>query len=158
MYEDIVIGQRDELGTHTFTAEAIIAFATKYDPQPFHVSEEAGRKSHFGGLVAAGWHTGGMWMRMRVEHARRVAAARAAKGLPVQQGGPSGGFKNMRWPKPVRAGDTVTYFSECTSKRPLASRPGWGIVFSLNTGVNQHGELVMSFDGSGFMPMAGAST
>jgi acyl dehydratase len=153
MYEDIVIGLKEELGSHTFTAESIIDFATKYDPQPFHLSEEAGRNSHFGSLVASGWHTGGMWMRMRVEHGKRVAAERAARGLPAQTAGPSGGFKNLRWPKPVRTGDTVTYFSEHVSKRPLASRPGWGIVFSLNTGVNQHGELVFSFDGSGFVPM-----
>lgn len=157
MYEDIVIGLREELGSHTFTAESIIAFATKYDPQPFHLSEEEGRKSHFGGLVASGWHTGGMWMRMRVEHSRRIAAERAARGLPAQEAGPSGGFKNLRWPRPVRGGDTVTYFSECTSKRPLASRPGWGIVFSLNTGINQNGDLVFSFDGSGFVPISDAA-
>lgn len=150
MYEDIVIGQREELGSHTFTAQSIIAFAAKYDPQPFHLSEEAGRRSHFGGLVASGWHTAGLWMRLRVDHMKRVAAERAAKGLPPHRSGPSAGFTNLKWPKPVYAGDTVTYFTEAVSKRLLASRPGWGIVFALNTGMNQKGELVFSFDGSFF--------
>lgn len=154
MYDDIAIGVREELGAHTFTAESIIAFATKYDPQPFHLSEEEGRKSHFGGLVASGWHTGGRWMRARVDHANRIAAERAARGLPPQSAGPSAGFTNLKWPKPVYAGDTVTYFTECTGKRPLASRPGTGIVFSLNTGVNQKGELVFSFEGTVFVPIA----
>jgi acyl dehydratase len=153
MYDDIVIGQRDELGSHTFTAESIIAFARNYDPQPFHLSEEEGRRSHFGALVAAGWQTGGLWMRMRVEHSKRIAAERAAKGLPPQWNGPSGGFKNLKWPKPVFAGDTVTYFTEYTGKRPLASRPDTGIIFSLNTGVNQNGDLVFSFEGTVFVPI-----
>ena len=150
MYDDIVIGEREKLGSHTFTAPSIIAFATKYDPQPFHLSEEDGRKSLYGGLIASGWHTGGLWMRLMVEHSKRVAADRAAKGLPPQWNGPSAGFTNLKWPQPVRPGDTVTYYTEYVSKRPLASRPGWGIIFSLNTGVNQHGELVFSFDGSVF--------
>jgi acyl dehydratase len=153
MYHDIVIGRREEMGSHTFTADEIIAFATKYDPQPFHLSEEAGRRSHFGALVASGWHTGGYWMRMRVEHSRRIAAERAAKGLPPQWNGPSAGFKNLKWPKPVLAGDTVTYFTEVTGKRPLASRPDTGIIYSLNTGVNQNGDLVFSFEGTVFVPM-----
>lgn len=153
MYDDIVLGQRDRLGAYTFTAEAIIAFARNYDPQPFHLSEEGGKATHFGGLVASGWHTGSVWMRMRVEHSQRIATERAAKGLPPQWNGPSGGFTNLKWPRPVRAGDTVTYYTEYVSKRPLASRPGWGIVFSLNTGENQQGELVFAFDGSVFVPL-----
>jgi acyl dehydratase len=153
MYDDMVIGTREELGSYTFTADSIIAFARQYDPQPFHLSDEEGRKSHFGGLVASGWHTGGGWMRMRVEHSKRVAAERAAKGLPPQWNGPSGGFTNLKWPKPVFPGDTITYYTEYTGKRPLASRPGWGIVFSLNTGVNQSGDLVFSIEGSVFVPL-----
>jgi acyl dehydratase len=153
MYDDILIGAREELGSYTFTPEAIIAFARQYDPQPFHLSEEAGAATHFGGLVASGWHTGSIWMRLKVEHGKRIAAERAARGLPPRWNGPSGGFRNLKWPKPVRAGDTVTYFTEYTGKRPLASRPGTGIVFSLNTGINQHGDLVFSFEGSVFLPM-----
>lgn len=156
MYNETEIGLKEEMGSYTFTAEAIIAFARNYDPQPFHLSEEEGRKSSFGGLIASGWHTGSLWMRMRVEHSQRVAAERAAKGLPPQWNGPSGGFTNLRWPKPVYAGDTVTYFTESVSKRVLGSRPGWGLIFSLNTGVNQNGELVFAFDGSVFMPIEGA--
>lgn len=152
MYDDIVIGEREELGSHTFTAEAIIAFARKYDPQPFHIDEAAARRSHFGGLIASGWHTGGVWMRLRVERWKAIAAERAAQGLAPQQNGPSGGFSNLAWSKPVYAGDTVTYASEFTTKRLLTSRPGWGIVLSRNTGVNQHGDLVFAFDGSVFLP------
>ncbi len=88
MYDEIVIGERQTLGSYTFTAEAIIAFARKFDPQPFHLSAEEGAKTHFGGLVASGWHTGSVWMRMRVESLKRIAAERAAQGLPPRNTGP----------------------------------------------------------------------
>lgn len=150
-FEDIVIGTRRELGTYMFTAERIKAFAGKYDPQPFHLDEEAGRMSLFGDLAASGWHTAAACMRCGVDSRARESAAAKARGDDVPAGGPSPGFKNLRWPKPVLAGDTVTYFSEVTSKRPSVSRPQWGLVFFLNTGINQRGELVFSFDGSGFV-------
>lgn len=153
MFDEIVLGQRERLGSYTFTPEAIIAFARNYDPQPFHLSEEGGAATHFGGLVASGWHTGSVWMRMRVDQWQRMAADRAARGLPPRASGPSGGFKNLKWPRPVRAGDTITYYTENVAKRPLATRPGWGLVSSLNTGENQHGELVFAFDGSVFVPL-----
>lgn len=153
MYDQIVVGEREKLGSYTFTAESIVAFARRFDPQPFHLSEEEGAKTHFGGLIASGWHTGAAWMRLRVDYAERLAAERAAKGLPALEPGPSPGFANLKWLRPVRAGDTITYYTEHTSKRPLASRPGWGIAFSLNTGVNQNGEPVFSFEGSVLLPM-----
>jgi acyl dehydratase len=152
MYDEIAVGHREELGSHTFTAEAIIAFALKYDPQPFHIDEEAARKSHFGGLIASGWQTGGVWMRLRVDSWKKLMAEREAKGLPLKQNGPSSGFTNLAWLKPVYAGDTVTYASEVTAKRLLATRPGWGVVMTRNTGINQKGDLVFAFDGSVFMP------
>lgn len=151
MYDDIVIGAREELGACTFTAEAIKAFARRYDPQPFHLDEEAAMRSHFGGLVASGWHTGAMWMRLRVDSMKRLQAERVAAGLPAWRTGPSPGFTNLVWPKPVYAGDTITYFAEATGKRLLESRPDWGLMFGRNTGVNQHGELVFAFDGSMFV-------
>ncbi len=78
-----------------------------------------------------------------------------ARGEPIAQSGPSPGFKNLRWPRPVLVGDTVTYFYEATTKRPLASRPGWGIVFGLSTAVNQRGDVVLSFENSVFLPRRG---
>ncbi len=150
-FEDIVIGTRRELGAYTFTAERIKAFASKYDPQAFHLDEEAGRKSLFGGLAASGWHTASACMRVGVDSRRRAAAAAQARGDNVVAGGPSPGFKNLRWPKPVLAGDTVTFFSEVKSKRASVTRPQWGLIFVLNTGENQHGELVFSFEASAFV-------
>jgi acyl dehydratase len=150
-FEDIVIGVRHELGSYTFTAERIKAFAGKYDPQPFHLDEEAGRQSFFGGLVASGWHTAAACMRVGVDSRRRAAAAAQARGDDVPAGGPSPGFKSLRWPKPVLAGDTVTFFSEVTSKRASVTRRDWGLVIVLNTGLNQRGELVFSFDASAFV-------
>jgi acyl dehydratase len=151
-FEETVVGAIETLGSHTFTADDIIAFARQFDPQPFHLSEEGGRATHFGGLVASGWHTGAMWMRLRVDSTVANNKARAEQGLSPRRNGPSPGFKNLKWPKPVRPGDTITYYSEVTGKRLLDSRPGWGIMFALNTGVNQRGELVFSFDGTVLLP------
>jgi acyl dehydratase len=145
-FEDIVIGARQQLGAYQFTADNIKAFAARYDPQAFHLDEAAGRRSLFGGLAASGWHTASAWMKTAVEYGQRAA------GDDITVGGASPGFKNLKWPHPVLVGDTVTYFTEVVSKRESASRPDWGLVFVLNTGVNQRGELVLSFDGSAFVP------
>lgn len=147
-FDDYPIGEDEWLGAHAFTADEIIAFAAKYDPQPFHLSEEAARATHFGGLIASGWHTASWWMRFRVEANDRANAERAAKGLAPRHSGPSPGYKNLKWPKPVRPGDTVTYWCRGLSKRPLASRAGWGLIVSLNTGIDQTGDLVFSFEGT----------
>jgi acyl dehydratase len=150
-FDDINIGDRIELGTHMFTAEDIKIFAAQYDPQPFHMDEAAAAQSHFGALCASGWHTIAAWMRLRVLYAQREDAERLARGEVLARLGPSPGFRELKWLKPVYAGDTVSYASEVAEKRVSNSRPGWGLVFALNTGVNQHGELVMSFIGSGFV-------
>ena len=150
-FDDIKVGDRIELGSHTFTAEDIKTFAAAYDPQAFHMDEAAAAKSHFGALCASGWHTVSMWMRLRVLYAQKDDAARAARGEPNAKGGSSPGFRELKWLKPVYAGDTITYASEVAEMRASQSRPGWGLVFSRNTGVNQKGELVLSFIGSGFV-------
>jgi acyl dehydratase len=150
-FDDITLGDRMALGSHTFTAEDIKAFARLYDPQPFHMDEAAAAKSHFGALCASGWHTVAMWMRLRVLAGQREDAERAARGEIIAKLGPSPGFREMTWQKPVYAGDTITYASEVAEKRESKSRPGWGLVFARNTGTNQKGELVMSFIGSGFV-------
>ena len=150
--EEIEAGLVVELGSHHFTKEAIIAFAKQYDPQPFHLSEEGGRAGPFGVLSASGWHTGAAWMKCYV--ATNQAAEeeiRAAGGNPAAPG-PSPGFTNLRWLKPVTPGDTISYRSTVTGKRELNSRPGWGMVFSTNEGFNQKGELVFSFEGKVLTP------
>jgi acyl dehydratase len=154
--DEIRIGERVVIGSHTFTAAAIKAFAARYDPQPFHLDEAAAARSHFGALCASGWHTAGVWMRLVVDHRRAESEARRARGEPVARTGVSPGFRNLKWPKPVYAGDTITYATEVIATRPLLSRPGWGLLTSRNTGTNPAGELVLSFEGAVFLEMAPA--
>jgi acyl dehydratase len=149
--EDIRIGERIELGRHTFTAEEIKTFASSFDPQPFHVDEEAAAQSHFGALCASGWHTAAVCMRFLILYRQRTIAEMQARGEPVAKLGPSPGFRNLRWIKPVYAGDTISFATEPIEARPTNSRPGWGLMRSLNTGTNQKGELVYSFEGSAFV-------
>jgi acyl dehydratase len=143
-FEDVTIGDRRELGRYTFSAADIKQFASRYDPQPFHTDEEAAARSHFGGLVASGWHTASIFMKLQA----RVIAERRQD---LARTGPSPGFRNLRWPKPVFAGDTLTYSSEVINKRELASRPQWGIIFSRVTALNQHGDVVFEFEASVFL-------
>jgi acyl dehydratase len=148
--DDLVPGTVAELGSHLFTAADIIAFATAYDPQPFHIDEVAASDSHFGALCASGWHTAAIWMRLMVAHRNAAVAAATAAGQPVPGLGPSPGFRELKWPAPVFAGDTITYRSTYVGGRATASRPGWGIARHENTGHNQNGVLVFSFQGSAF--------
>lgn len=150
-FEDIAIGDRAEIGRHTFRAEEIKAFAARFDPQPFHLDEAAAAHSLFGALCASGWHTACLWMRLAVEHRRREDAERRARGELVAALGVSPGFRDLRWPNPVYVGDTVTYATEVLELRPSASRPTWGIMTARNTGTNQRGEPVLSFVSSAFV-------
>jgi acyl dehydratase len=144
-FDDVVIGLTRDLGAYTFTPEAIVGFASEFDPQPFHIDPEAACRSHFGGLCASGWHTAAVWMKLMIEDRRSAdKRARTAGERPAVLG-PSPGFRDLRWLKPVYAGDTIRYRSTLTEKRPSASRPGWGLVFQHNTGDNQHGERVFEF-------------
>jgi acyl dehydratase len=151
-FEDITVGHRRELGSFTFTAEDIKRFATQFDPQRFHLSEEEGRKSLFGGLAASGWHVGSVCMKLLVADGQRQAAAAIARGEKPPVGGPSPGFRDLRWLKPVLAGDTISYASEIEALRASGSRPEWGIMQARTTGTNQRGELVFSFLATGFVP------
>jgi acyl dehydratase len=151
-FEEMKIGDRRDSGSFVFTADNIKAFAIKFDPQPFHLDEEAGRSSIFGGLAASGWHVAAAWMKMMVASMQREIAELRARGEQVVLSGPSPGFEDLKWIKPVLAGDTVTYGSEVTALRALESRPQWGLAEFLNTGVNQRGELVFSFTGKAFVP------
>jgi len=156
-FEDIEVGQRSELGAFTFTAEAIKKFAAQYDPQRFHLDEEEGRKSLFGGLAASGWHVGSACMKLLVAYSQREAKQAAARGERVAVWGPSPGFRELRWIKPVLAGDTISFASEVVEKRTSDSRPQWGILQARNTGTNQRGELVFSLLATAFIPRRGAA-
>jgi acyl dehydratase len=138
-FEDVELGKARELGSFTFTAEEIKRFARRYDPQPFHIDEEAAAKSHYGGLIASGWHVAAVWMKLTV--------ASRSRSDPAPRLGPSPGFRNMGWLKPVRAGDTLAFFSEPVDKKTSASRPQWGLVMMKNGARNQAGDLAFRFDG-----------
>src|ERR1700716_425137 len=151
-FEDIEIGQRRELGSFTFTAGLIKTFARQFDPQRFHLDEEEGRKSLFGGLAASGWHVGSVCMKLLVADGQRQASEAAARGEKVAVGGPSPGFRDLRWRKPVLAGDTISFATEVESLRPSSKRPEWGILEARNSGVNQRGEPVFSLLATAFVP------
>ena len=157
-FEDIAVGEKIELGRYTYTADAIKAFAARFDPQEFHLDEAAAARSHFGALCASGWHTAAMWMRLMVEHNRRDDEARLARGERVASLGPSPGFRELKWLKPVYVGDTITYATEVLETRASNSRPQWGLMTIRNTGVNQKGELVISFISVAFVARRGAAS
>jgi acyl dehydratase len=150
-FEDLTVGDKAELGRHTFTAEEIKRFARKFDPQPFHLDEAAAAQSSFGALCASGWHTASVWMRLMVDDNKRQAAAQRARGEAVAAMGPSPGFRELKWLKPVYVGDTITYFTEIVDLRASNSRPDWGLMTVRNTGVNQNGETVLSFTSVAFV-------
>jgi acyl dehydratase len=151
-FEDIEIGERRELGSFTFTAELIKKFAAQFDPQRFHLDEEEGRNSLFGGLAASGWHVGSVCMKLLVADGQRETREAAARGEKVAIWGPSPGFRELRWIKPVLANDTIHFASEVETKRSSEKRPEWGILQARNTGTNQRGELVFSFLATAFVP------
>jgi len=138
------IGETATLGSHTFTADEIKRFAAKYDPQPFHTDEEAAGKSIFGRLCASGWHTCAMWMRYNLKY--REQAARWDGPGPRPTFGPSPGFSNLKWLKPVYAGDTITFTRTALWHRPLASRPGWRLVSLRGGAFNANNEAVLEFE------------
>ncbi|HXO67991.1 MAG TPA: MaoC family dehydratase [Bradyrhizobium sp.] len=154
-FEDLEIGGRREIGSFTFTAENIRKFAAQFDPQRFHLDEEEGRKSLFGGLAASGWHVGSVCMKLLVADGQRRMQEAVARGEKVAVWGPSPGFRDLRWLKPVLAGDTIAYATEVASKRTSEKRPEWGIVEARNTGTNQRGELAFSLLATAFVPRRG---
>lgn len=147
-FEDLRLGDSGELGSHTFTAAEIKAYAVKFDPQPFHLDESAAALSHFGALTASGWHTVAIWMRLFLAH---WDAMQARAGEPPAEAGPSPGIRDLRWPKPVQAGDVISYRYEIVELRDQPKRPGWGLMVALNTAVNQKGEQVLSFRAAKFI-------
>ncbi|KND61434.1 MaoC-like dehydratase [Candidatus Burkholderia verschuerenii] len=134
-YEDFNVDDAVQLGAHIFTREEIVEFAGRYDPQPFHLSEEAGRASHFGGLVASGWNTCSAMMSILV---RDMLADSTSMGSP--------GLDNIRWLLPVRVGDSVRLTVRVLDKRVSKSKPDRGIVKTRWEAHNQNGELVLTVD------------
>ena len=155
-FEDMNVGRRRDLGSYTFTAEAIKKFATQFDPQRFHLDEEAGRQSPFGGLAASGWHVGSVCMKLMVGDAQRQVREAVARGDKIAVWGPSPGFRELRWIRPVLAGDTISYSTVIESKRLSDSRPGWGILQVRSSGSNQRGEQVYSVLATAFVPQRDA--
>ena len=145
MIELYPAGHRVETGTRVFDADDIIRFAAKYDPQPFHMDVEAAKSYVFGALCASGWHTCAGWMRCFIDFWGSEVRRLKAEGLAPPQLGPSPGFEQLQWLKPVYAGDTITYSLTSLESRPLASRPGLILNTGLGEGVNQNGEAVLRF-------------
>lgn len=137
-WEDFKVGERAELGRHTFTAEEIIDFGRRYDPQPFHVDVEKAKHGAFGGLIASGWQTCAIGMRLMVE---------AYINQTVSLGSP--GIDDIRWLKPVRPGDTIAYSRTVLESRASATRNGVGLVKHRWEAVNQRGERVLTMEGWG---------
>jgi acyl dehydratase len=156
--EDIAVGDVFQIGRHTFGADEIKGFAHRFDPQYFHVDEEAAKSSHFGALCASGWHTALAWMRLMVAYRRREAEAARARGEPVAGIGPALGFSDLKWLKPVYVGDTIEYRSEVVETRVSRSRPGLGLMTIRSTGVNQNGETVITFLSTTFVERRSAAS
>lgn len=140
------IGETITLGSHTFEADEIKAFAAKYDPQRFHMDEEEARDSVFGGLCASGWHTAATWMKYNLK--RREDAGEQPWDGPGEapQFGPSPGFQNLKWLKPVYAGETVTFTRRALAHRALASRPGWRLLTIACEAFDSTGDKVLEFE------------
>jgi|TARA_R100000501_G_scaffold14680_1_gene26599 acyl dehydratase len=132
--EDLIVGTKAQFGRYEVTREEVLDFARKYDPQAFHLDDEAAAKTHFGRLSASGWHTCAMTMAMIVEDQK--GDRRAGLGSP--------GIDELRWLKPVFPGDILRVETEVTDVRPSRSRPELGSVHSLVTVFNQKDQAVMT--------------
>jgi acyl dehydratase len=137
-FDDFSVGECFEFGAYTVTESEIIEFATRYDPQPFHLDHAAAAASHFGGLVASGWMTNAVLMRLLCDHFIPRASAMGSPGVD-----------EIRWLKPVRPGDCLRARSEVVELRPSTSKPDRGLMKCRHTLINQHDEAVMAMLGMG---------
>ncbi|WP_198115231.1 MaoC family dehydratase [Massilia rhizosphaerae] len=137
-FEDFEPGQDIDLGTRTVTEDEIVAFARDYDPQPFHVDHDAAAQSIYGGVIASGWHTCAMMMRLVVD---------GLLGRSSSMGSP--GLEGVRWLAPVRAGDTLNVRYRTVQVKASASKLDRGVVWSMWVAVNQRGETVCTIEGMG---------
>lgn len=137
-WEDFKVGQTVEMGSHTFTEAEIIEFAKQFDPQPFHVDPVAAKASAFGGLIASGWHTVGICMRLICEAYLLEAASLGSPGV-----------KEVRWLKPVRPDDRLRLRMTVLESKLSRTKPDRGTVLHRWEVFNQHGEMVMHMEGYG---------
>jgi acyl dehydratase len=145
-FEDFYEGQEIDLGSRQVSEDEIIAFATQFDPQPFHVDRDAAAASIYGGVIASGWHTCGMMMRMVVDG---LMARSSSMGSP--------GLDGVRWLAPVRAGDTLHVRYQTVRVKASNSKPDRGVVWSKWVADNQHGETVCTVEGMGMFARRPAS-
>ena len=138
-WEDFKTGKREPIGSVVVDKDEVIEFAKRYDPQPFHVDEDAAKQSIYGGLIASGWHTCSMVMRLMCDSYLLESASLGSPGL-----------ENVRWLRPVRPGDTLTAYRTIEETRVSGSRPDRGIVKTLWEVENQKGELVLTMSGVNF--------
>jgi len=138
-FEDFQVGDATDVGPVAVSEDEIIEFASRFDPQPFHVDPDAAASSPYGGLIASGWHTAALFMGMFV---RAVLLDSASLGSP--------GVEEIRWTAPVRPGDTLTGRTTITAVQPSATNPSRGTVFTTNEVFNQKGERVMTLKARGF--------
>ncbi|BCM85783.1 MaoC family dehydratase [Methylobacterium indicum] len=129
--DDLAPGQVYRSGETTVTEAEIVRFAGEFDPQPFYLDAEAARRTFFGGLAASGWHTAALTMRLLIDSEMRIAGGIIGAGMD-----------EVRWPKPLRPGDTIRLESEVLEVRPSRSRPTQGLAKVRTTTLNQHGEAV----------------
>lgn len=146
-FEDLEIGAKASFGRYEVTREEVIDFATKYDPQPFHLSDEAAAQTHFGRISASGWHTCAMVMRMLVDNI--TERRQAGLGSP--------GLDELRWLKPVHPGDVLRVETELVSKKQSQSRPEMGSFQSLVSVFNQDGVKVCSMKSIGLIQVRGGA-
>lgn len=137
-WEDFKVGEVEQIGGKKVERDEVIDFARQFDPQPFHVDEAAAKQSIYGGLIASGWHTCSMVMRMMCD---AYLLQSASVGSP--------GIDSLKWLKPVRPGDTIRARRTTLESRTSKSRPEIGIVRNLWEVFNQEGELVMTMEGYG---------
>jgi len=138
-WDDIKAGDVVELGSRTMEKERMLSFAREFDPQPFHADESAAKASIWGGLIASGWHTGSVLMRLFYEGFLKDTASLGSPGID-----------ELRWLKPVRPGDTLSARLTVTEAAPSRSKPDRGIIRSVMELRNQHGEVVMTTSGVNF--------
>ncbi|MBI5251763.1 MAG: MaoC family dehydratase [Desulfomonile tiedjei] len=139
-FEDYIPGTVHEFGSITVEEAEIISFAQRFDPQPFHTDPVAARKSVFGGLIASGWHTASLTMRLLVDHYISHVASLGSPGLD-----------ELRWLKPVRPGDTLSVRVTLLETQRSSSKPDQGFIRGLTEVLNQHGEVVMTMKSGGFV-------
>ncbi len=140
-FEDMEVGHKQSFGRYEVTREEVVAFASSFDPQPFHLSDEAAAQTYFGRLSASGWHTCAMTMRMLVDNMSVVQ--QAGLGSP--------GIDNLRWVKPVYPGDVLRCETEVVEKRRSKSRPEMGLFKTRCRVFNQDNELVLEMLSNGLI-------